>query len=105
MLKAIKDLFDESGPNLRARLVTIYSVPAVLNVSAWGRHLASHGRRDTLDDLRQQRGSRKQRPIGKQRASGPGLHQFAQVREGHGLGKQEPLDLVAPKLHDQLEIV
>ena len=35
MLKAIKDLFDESGPNLRARLVTIYSVLAVLNVGAW----------------------------------------------------------------------
>ena len=33
MLNSIKDLFDESGPNLRARLVAIYAVLAVLNVA------------------------------------------------------------------------
>ena len=35
MLKAIKDLFDESGPDLKARLVAIYGVLAVLNIGAW----------------------------------------------------------------------
>ena len=35
MLKAIRDLFDESGPDLKARLVTIYGVLAALNIGAW----------------------------------------------------------------------
>ena len=35
MLKTVKDLFDESGPNLRARLVAIYAVLAVINIGAW----------------------------------------------------------------------
>jgi len=35
MLKAIKRLFDESTPDLKARLVTIYAVLAVLNLGAW----------------------------------------------------------------------
>jgi high-affinity nickel-transport protein len=35
MLNAIKRLFDESTPDLKARLVTIYAVLAVLNVGAW----------------------------------------------------------------------
>ena len=48
MLKAIKDLFDESGPNLRARLVTIYSVLAVLNVSAWLWALIAFGDNPTM---------------------------------------------------------
>jgi high-affinity nickel-transport protein len=43
MLKPIKDLFDESGPNLRARLVTVYAVLGVLNVGAWLWALAAFG--------------------------------------------------------------
>ena len=35
MLQAIKDLFDKSAPGLKARLVTIYGVLAVLNLGAW----------------------------------------------------------------------
>ena len=35
MLNAIKRFFDESTPDLKARLVTIYAVLAVLNVGAW----------------------------------------------------------------------
>jgi len=35
MLNAIKRLFDESAPDLKGRLVTIYSVLAVFNVGAW----------------------------------------------------------------------
>ena len=35
MLTSIMRLFDESTPDLKARLVTIYSVLAVLNVGAW----------------------------------------------------------------------
>ena len=35
MLNAIKRFFDESSPDLKARLVTIYAVLAVLNVGAW----------------------------------------------------------------------
>ncbi len=35
MLNAIKTLFNESTPDVKARLVTIYSVLAVLNVGAW----------------------------------------------------------------------
>ena len=48
MLKAIKDLFDESGPNLRARLVTIYSVLAVLNIGAWLWALIAFGDNPTM---------------------------------------------------------
>ena len=48
MLKAIKDLFDESGPNLRARLVTIYSVLAILNVGAWLWALIAFGDNPTM---------------------------------------------------------
>jgi nickel/cobalt transporter (NiCoT) family protein len=35
MLTAIKDLFDESAPDLKARIVTISAVLAVLNMGAW----------------------------------------------------------------------
>jgi nickel/cobalt transporter (NiCoT) family protein len=35
VLKPLKDLFDESAPDLRARIVTIYAVLGVLNVGAW----------------------------------------------------------------------
>lgn len=35
MLKAIRNLFDESGPDLKARLVAISGVLAVLNIGAW----------------------------------------------------------------------
>ena len=35
MLQHIKDLFDESAPQLKARIITIYSVLAVINVGAW----------------------------------------------------------------------
>ena len=35
MLTALSKLFNESSPDLKARLVTIYSVLAVLNVGAW----------------------------------------------------------------------
>ncbi len=35
MLTHIKQLFDESSPDLKGRLVTIYTVLAVLNVGAW----------------------------------------------------------------------
>ena len=48
MLKAIKDLFDESGPNLRARLVAIYGVLAVLNVGAWLWALLAFGDNSTM---------------------------------------------------------
>ena len=35
MLEHIKDLFDESAPDLKARIVTIYAVLAVINIGAW----------------------------------------------------------------------
>src|SRR5277367_516542 len=35
MLQHIKDLFDESAPGLKARIITIYSVLGVINVGAW----------------------------------------------------------------------
>ena len=35
MLKTIKDLFDESAPDIKARLVAIYGLLAILNVGAW----------------------------------------------------------------------
>lgn len=35
MQQAIKDLFDESAPGLKARIVTIYVVLAVINIGAW----------------------------------------------------------------------
>lgn len=35
MLTALSKLFNESSPDLKARLITIYSVLAVLNVGAW----------------------------------------------------------------------
>ncbi|QKD05254.1 hypothetical protein EB235_30335 [Mesorhizobium loti R88b] len=35
MLTALSKLFNESSPDLKARLVTVYSVVAVLNVGAW----------------------------------------------------------------------
>jgi high-affinity nickel-transport protein len=48
MLNSIKDLFDESGPNLRARLVAIYTVLAVLNVGAWLWALVAFGDNPTM---------------------------------------------------------
>ena len=48
MLNSIKDLFDESGPNLRARLVAIYTVLAVLNVGAWLWALVAFGSNPTM---------------------------------------------------------
>ena len=35
MLQSIKDLFDESAPTLKARIITIYGVLAVINIGAW----------------------------------------------------------------------
>jgi nickel/cobalt transporter (NiCoT) family protein len=35
MLKMIKRLFDESAPDVKARLVSIYALLAILNVGAW----------------------------------------------------------------------
>jgi high-affinity nickel-transport protein len=35
MLQPLRDLFDESAPNLKARLVAIYSVLGLLNIGAW----------------------------------------------------------------------
>ena len=35
MLQAIKDLFDESAPDLKARLIAIYGLLAVMNLGAW----------------------------------------------------------------------
>jgi high-affinity nickel-transport protein len=35
MFSAIKRLFDETAPDVRARLVTIYAVLAILNLGAW----------------------------------------------------------------------
>lgn len=35
MLTALKRLFNESGPDMKARLVTIYAVLAVFNIGAW----------------------------------------------------------------------
>ena len=35
MLSVIKRFFDESTPDLRGRLITVYSVLAILNIGAW----------------------------------------------------------------------
>jgi high-affinity nickel-transport protein len=44
MLQAIRSLFDESAPDLKARLIAIYAVLAILNVGAWiWAALAFHG--------------------------------------------------------------
>ncbi|MDI2112608.1 HoxN/HupN/NixA family nickel/cobalt transporter [Commensalibacter nepenthis] len=35
MFTAIKQLFDESSPNLKARIITIYVILAIINIGAW----------------------------------------------------------------------
>ncbi|CAI3956874.1 High-affinity nickel/cobalt permease (HoxN) [Commensalibacter communis] len=35
MFTAIKQLFDESSPNLKARIITIYIILAIINLGAW----------------------------------------------------------------------
>ncbi|EUK17634.1 HoxN/HupN/NixA family nickel/cobalt transporter [Commensalibacter papalotli (ex Servin-Garciduenas et al. 2014)] len=35
MFTALKHLFDESSPNLKARIITIYIILAVINIGAW----------------------------------------------------------------------
>ena len=35
MLTSIKRLFDESAPDLKARLISIYTLLAILNIGAW----------------------------------------------------------------------
>jgi len=48
MLNAIKRLFDESAPDLKGRLVTIYSVLAVFNIGAWLWALVAFHKQPTL---------------------------------------------------------
>jgi len=48
MLTAIKRLFDESTPDLKARLTTIYAVLAVLNLGSWLWAFAAFWDRPTL---------------------------------------------------------
>jgi len=48
MITAIKHLFDESAPNLKARLFTIYVVLAVLNIGAWLWALIAFGDKPAL---------------------------------------------------------
>ena len=48
MLQAMKDLFDESGPNLRGRLVALYAVLAALNLGAWLWALVAFGGNPTM---------------------------------------------------------
>jgi high-affinity nickel-transport protein len=48
MFRAIKNLFDESKPDLRARLLTIYAVVATLNFGAWAWALVAFHNRPAL---------------------------------------------------------
>ncbi|MEJ2625564.1 MAG: HoxN/HupN/NixA family nickel/cobalt transporter [Pseudolabrys sp.] len=48
MINAVKRLFDESTPDIKARLVTIYVVLAILNVGAWVWALVAFSTKPTL---------------------------------------------------------